>query len=107
MKYSHRITWIALLVSLAYIGLTTATNLLNWTDQQSALTDVSTWQAAVSPKPLSQAHAFLENNCNACHTPVQGVPAANCIVCHANDESLLKRQPTAFQKIWPGPSSGR
>jgi hypothetical protein len=49
-----------------------------------------------SPGALSQAHTFLEHNCAACHTPVQGAEAANCIACHANNESLLQRQPTAF-----------
>ena len=40
-------------------------------------------QRAVSPGRLSKAHAFLENNCAACHTPLKGVEAKNCIVCHA------------------------
>lgn len=56
----------------------------------------STWQSVASPGALSTAHQHLEQNCAACHTPVAGVKAANCIVCHANDESLLKRQPTSF-----------
>jgi hypothetical protein len=54
------------------------------------------WQRMTSPGALSEAHAFLEHNCAACHTPVEGVKAANCIVCHVNDESLLQRQPTSF-----------
>ena len=60
------------------------------------LTRASTWQAAASPGALSRPHAFLEDNCSACHTPVAGVQASSCIVCHANEESLLQRQPTAF-----------
>jgi hypothetical protein len=55
-----------------------------------------TWQRQASPGRLSASHAFLENNCAACHTSVKGVEAVNCTVCHANDESLLQRQPTAF-----------
>ena len=51
---------------------------------------------AVNPGPLSAAHANLANNCNACHTPVKGVDSAKCILCHANNESILQRQPTAF-----------
>jgi hypothetical protein len=51
---------------------------------------------SVNPGPLSQPHAFLEGRCNACHTPVKGVEASNCIVCHANEEALLQREPTAF-----------
>ncbi len=54
------------------------------------------WQHMVSPGDLSQAHAFLENNCVACHTPVAGVKAGKCIVCHADNRGLLQRQPTAF-----------
>ena len=53
-------------------------------------------QRAVRPGELSQPHAFLENNCAACHTAVKGVEAQSCIVCHADNKSLLQRQPTAF-----------
>ena len=53
-------------------------------------------QRAVRPGQLSQPHAFLENNCAACHTPRKGVEAQNCIVCHADNKSLLQRQPSAF-----------
>jgi hypothetical protein len=63
---------------------------------ESALKQASTWQRLAAPGPLSQAHAFLENRCDACHTPLRGVEAVNCIVCHANDQGLLQRQPTAF-----------
>ena len=52
--------------------------------------------AHVAPGQLSQPHAFLENNCAACHTPVQGVEAQNCIVCHADNKTVLQRQPSAF-----------
>lgn len=54
------------------------------------------WQRMASPGSLSQAHAFLEHNCAACHTAGGGIEASNCIVCHANEPALLKRQPTAF-----------
>ncbi len=54
------------------------------------------WRHAVNPGSLSQPHAFLETRCDACHTPAKGVEASNCIVCHANNEALLQRQPTAF-----------
>jgi hypothetical protein len=53
-------------------------------------------QRAVRPGELSQPHAFLGNNCAACHTPVKGVEAKNCIVCHADNQTLLQRQPSAF-----------
>lgn len=63
---------------------------------EAAMKQAGTWQRQTMPGPLSQAHAFLENRCDACHTPVQGVEAVNCIVCHADDRGLLRRQPTAF-----------
>ncbi|MCL4788854.1 MAG: hypothetical protein KJ070_19015 [Verrucomicrobia bacterium] len=54
------------------------------------------WQRMANPGQLSQGHAFLDHNCNACHTPVKGVETASCIVCHANNSAVLQRQPTAF-----------
>ena len=51
---------------------------------------------SVNPGRLSAAHAGLAKNCNACHTPMKGVDTAKCVLCHANNESLLQRQPTAF-----------
>jgi hypothetical protein len=53
-------------------------------------------QRLVSPGELSAGHAFLENRCSACHTQGRGVEAANCIICHANNQNLLQRQPTEF-----------
>lgn len=70
--------------------------LLVWSGNTDKWIDSSTWQRMASPGELSKAHAFLENKCNACHTPVKGIEATNCIVCHANNKSLLQRQPTAF-----------
>jgi hypothetical protein len=55
-----------------------------------------TWQRQASPGRVSAAHAFLEDNCAACHTAGKGPEAAQCIACHANEESLLQRQPTAL-----------
>lgn len=54
------------------------------------------WQRMANPGKLSNAHAFLDHKCNACHTPVKGVEAVNCIQCHANNTALLKRQTTSF-----------
>ena len=56
----------------------------------------ATWWRQISPGSLSAAHASLENNCAACHTPIKGVQSVNCVVCHGNNEALLQRQPTAF-----------
>ncbi len=56
----------------------------------------ATWERMASPGALSHAHTFLEHNCAACHTAGKGVETSSCIACHANSESLLQRQPTAF-----------
>jgi hypothetical protein len=57
---------------------------------------LAAWHRQVRPGRLSASHAFLKNNCAACHTPVHGADDVKCIGCHANDESLLQRRPTAF-----------
>src|SRR5690606_11558367 len=56
----------------------------------------ATWQNMASPGPLSSAHAFLKEDCTACHTPVKGLEDATCVACHANETVLVQRQPTAF-----------
>lgn len=61
-----------------------------WTNQ------VSKWQQFVKPGKLSAAHSDLEDHCAACHTSVEGVEAAKCIACHANNEPLLMTQSTSF-----------
>ena len=62
----------------------------------SAETMANKMQRMANPGALSAAHAHLVNNCSACHTPVKGVDAVSCVVCHANETDLLQRQPTAF-----------
>lgn len=64
--------------------------------ERSGVLDATSWERMARPGDLSKPHAFLEHNCAACHTGGKGVEASSCIACHANDESLLKRQPTAF-----------
>lgn len=66
------------------------------TERPHGLRSKVEWQRMANPGELSSAHAFLDHNCNACHTPIKGVEAVNCIVCHANNESILQRQPSAF-----------
>lgn len=56
----------------------------------------STWQQMSKPGPLSATHAFLKDDCAACHTPTKGVQGVHCITCHANNTALLQRQPSAF-----------
>ena len=84
-------TRLVLLMALLIAGVAAATlSLLHFPRAQVAI------QRAVRPGGLSQPHAFLEDNCAACHTPVKGVEAKNCIVCHADNTALLQRQPSAF-----------
>ena len=64
--------------------------------ERAGILNKTAWQRMASPGALSQGHTFLEHNCAACHTPVKGVEAASCIVCHANNTALLQRQPSAF-----------
>lgn len=64
--------------------------------ERSGVLDATAWERMARPGDLSKPHAFLEHNCAACHTAGKGVEASSCIACHANDESLLKRQPSAF-----------
>ena len=64
--------------------------------ERAGILNKTAWQRMASPGALSQGHTFLEHNCAACHTPVKGVEAASCIVCHANNTTLLQRQPSAF-----------
>lgn len=66
-----------------------------------SLPDAAAWRRKASPGPLSEAHAFLGDDCASCHTPVRGVEAAGCAVCHAENAELLGRQPTAFHAAIP------
>jgi hypothetical protein len=91
MKIISRLKLIALLVGAPGAAIVLIILLRN-----SSLGQAVTWQRQASPGRLSASHAFLENNCAACHTSVRGVEAENCTACHSNNESLLQRQPTAF-----------
>jgi hypothetical protein len=82
-------TWTLLVVVVAVV-------VLALTLRNSSLGQAAAWQKQASPGRLSAGHAFLENNCAACHTTVKGVEAGKCITCHANNGPLLQRQPTAF-----------
>ena len=84
-------TKFVLSIALVVVGVAAATLALLHFPRAQILA-----QRAVKPGELSQPHAFLENNCAACHTPLKGVVAQNCIVCHADNKTLLQRQPSAF-----------
>jgi hypothetical protein len=64
--------------------------------ERSSVLSTTAWQRMASPGALSQAHTFLEHNCAACHTAVEGVKASSCVVCHADNKALLQREPSAF-----------
>jgi hypothetical protein len=49
-------------------------------------------RAALSPGPLTEAHAEIEGDCLACHTPLRGTPAAKCISCHPLDSVGIQRR---------------
>ena len=90
MKLLSRRGW-AVLIGTIVVGLVVA-----WGFLPVRWTQASTWQQMSSPGPLTGAHAFLKDNCAACHTSIKGVEGGNCIPCHANNAALLQRQPTAF-----------
>jgi hypothetical protein len=54
------------------------------------------WKYGFEPGKLSKSHSFLSNQCTTCHSAGRGVTTVGCVSCHANNELLLKRQPTAF-----------
>ena len=54
------------------------------------------WRGFFQPGPLSLKHSFLNDKCEACHTPIRGVEATTCIACHVTAAVDLAKQPTAF-----------
>ena len=79
--------WLALIAAVATAG---------WLAWARVNPDRSVAHQFVSPGPLSRGHAYLADRCASCHEPNLGVTDAKCTGCHANDERLLGRQPTAF-----------
>jgi hypothetical protein len=91
MRNASRIKLIAVFAGLVVAAIVLVALLRN-----TSLGQAVTWQRQASPGQLSASHASLRDNCAACHTAWKGPDAAKCIACHANNESLLQRQPTAF-----------
>lgn len=89
VRVTPRIALTLALVAAVALGITLSL-------RRDARIDVPVWQQQVSPGQLSAAHASLETNCAACHTPLQSAQATKCIACHATNRALLQRQPTAF-----------
>lgn len=44
----------------------------------------------IAPGPLIPAHAALERNCFACHSPLRGASSARCMTCHVPTDIGLK-----------------
>jgi hypothetical protein len=73
--------WRALFIALAlFVALFGAFYFLGTHsgDERSGVLNTTAWQRMALPGELSQAHAFLEHNCAACHTAVEGVEASSC-----------------------------
>ena len=85
----------ALYLMLALLGLSAAV-LVPIVIYRSGTSGLAIWRDVASPGPLSAAHAFLEEKCESCHTPNQGIKAAACITCHAPDALVLGKPSTAF-----------
>ena len=84
-----------LYAALATVGATAAV-LVPLVLYRSGSPALPVWRAAVSPGPLSAAHAFLGGQCESCHLPDKGVGAAACLSCHTFAPELLAQQNTAF-----------
>lgn len=82
-----------LMLFLAGIVLAIAAPLSIYSSGSNAVTG---WSDAVRPGPLSKSHAFLNDECESCHTAVKGVTATKCATCHAFPVDLLLRRSTAF-----------
>tara|TARA_R110002072_G_scaffold105615_1_gene230874 strand:+ start:3370 stop:4164 length:795 start_codon:yes stop_codon:yes gene_type:complete len=83
-----------ILILVLGVGLVIAL-ISHYTHLPETLSDIA-WEQVVVPGKLSAAHAFLDNDCEACHTPIEGVERDKCVICHANDSYITQRQPTAF-----------
>lgn len=79
---------------LVFVAIAGVGAWLVWTLAPSLGADA--WQRYVRPGELSMAHAFLADDCGACHTAIQGPDDLKCVSCHAADTELLTRQSTAF-----------
>jgi hypothetical protein len=85
----------AVYLTLTVLGMGAAV-LMPLTIYRSGSTALPAWRVAASPGPLSAAHASLDPQCEACHTPGRGIEAASCLTCHDTDAPVLAKQSTAF-----------
>lgn len=84
-----------LLTSVVILGLIAAIYRLS-NDFNEGLGVSQVVSAAVKPGKLSKFHAHLEENCTTCHAQYQGVNRTSCVMCHADNSILLKKENTAF-----------
>ena len=56
----------------------------------------SYWKQASNPGPLSKSHLFLDEHCNACHTPGHSAAPEKCRLCHDTGANVFDRQVVAF-----------
>ena len=93
-----KVWWATFLAGMLLVTLAIVTYYApgHGTQGRQGLRDPAELQRMANPGKLSKPHAFLDHDCSACHTATKGAEAVNCVVCHANNESILQRQPTAF-----------
>ena len=85
----------AIYLTLSVLGLIAAV-LVPVVIYLSGTSGLPIWSSLAIPGQLSAAHAFLEQQCESCHTPNVGIKAASCITCHAPDALALAKPATAF-----------
>jgi hypothetical protein len=85
----------AIYLTLTVLGVAIAV-LVPLTIYRSGSAALPVWRAMASPGPLSAAHAFLNSQCEACHTPDRGIEAISCLTCHDTDAPVFAKQSTAF-----------
>ena len=93
MKVPGKLELVYALVTLAALGVGFG---VPYVTHKRGSAAVRGWQKLVDPGELSPKHRFLSATCESCHTPHEGATADKCIACHANNQALLQRQPTAF-----------
>ncbi len=95
MRIPWKSPWLLALVVLVLVGLS-----IPWVSNRGTggFLDAETWLRLANPGPLHRAHASLEADCSRCHSPVDGATDEKCVQCHANEETLLLLQPTAFHR---------
>ena len=82
--------------TLLWLVLTAAVAAAAWVGVERYRPAQAALKQFISPGPLSAGHAYLADRCGSCHQANVGVTDAQCTACHANDERLLGRRPTAF-----------